>query len=212
MSTAPSLNASPRSDLGKGPNRRLRANGGVPAIIYSKGKEAVKVSVSPKELVLLLQGPLGRNTVINLAIEGEATPRLAYIREYQVHPVKRTFEHVDFLEITPDTELTVTVPFAGEGRSESEKQGGKVRFTRDYIPVRAKPASIPAKVVFDMTSLPAGDHNVTISKVPMPAGVSAVFKHDFSLIQVSVPKVVAVAAPDPKAAKGKDAKKPAAKK
>ncbi len=212
MSTAPSLAASLRSDLGKGPNRRLRASGGVPAIVYSKGKEAVKVSVSPKDVVLLLQGPLARNTVMNLTIEGESTPRLAYMREYQVHPVKRTLEHIDFLEINADTELTVTVPFAGEGRSESEKQGGKVRFTRDYIQVRAKPAAIPAKVAFDMTSLPAGDHNITISKIPMPEGVSPVFKHDFSLIQISVPKVVATAAPDPKAAKGKDAKKPAAKK
>lgn len=207
--SVPSLKATPRSDLGKGPNRRLRAGGGTPAIIYSKGKEAVKVTVSPKDVVTLIQGPLGRNTVMNIEIDGESTPRLAFIREYQVHPVKRTFEHIDFWEISPDTELTLTVPFAGEGRSESEKQGGKVRFTRDDILIRATPANIPPKVVFDMTSLPAGDHNLTISKIPMPTGVVPVYKHDYSLIQVSVPRVVAVAAPDPKAAKAGAKKAPA---
>jgi large subunit ribosomal protein L25 len=201
----PTLKAVPRADFGKGPNRRLRDEGLVPAVVYMKGKEPVTIATSPKDVFNIIQGPLARNTVINIEIEGESKPRLTFIREYQVHPVKRTFEHIDFWEITPDTFLTLTVPFAGEGRSESERQGGKVNYTRDDLVIRCKPSDIPAKITFDMTSLAAGNHNLTISKIPMPNGVKAVFKHDFSLIQVSVPKVQAVAATDAK--KGKDAKK-----
>ncbi len=203
--SVPTLNVTKRDSFGKGPNRRLRDSGQCPAVMYMKGKEPVTISVSPKDVHTIIQGPLGRNTVMNVQIEGEAAPRLSFIREYQVHPVKRTFEHIDFWEITPDSFLTLTVPFAGEGRSEAERQGGKIRFTRDDLTVRCKPADIPSKITFDMTSLTAANHNITVSKVPVPSGVTPIYKHDFSLIQVTMPKVQAVAADTGK--KGKDAKK-----
>ncbi|MFO0749395.1 MAG: 50S ribosomal protein L25 [Myxococcota bacterium] len=200
----PSLNVSLRTATGKGPNRQARAAGKVPAIVYMKGKEPVMVSADPKAVVQLLKNPLGRNAAIDLQVAGEAAPRMAFIQEFVIHPLKRTIEHIDFWEITADTQLTVTVPFAGEGKSESERQGGRVRFTRDDITVRAKPADVPAKVVFDMTKLPLGDHNITISKVPLPKGVTPVFKHDFALVQVFMAK--AGGAPSD----GDDEKKPAA--
>lgn len=210
QSTRSQLTVTPRTETGNGPNRRLRAAGSVPAVVYTKGKPPVAVNVDPKALVAHLKGPLGRNGAIDLTIEGEGGPRLAIVQEYTVHPWKRTLEHVDFWEITPETELTVTVPFAGAGKSEAEKVGGRVRFTRDDIQIRAKVADIPTKVTFDMAALPAGDHNITISKIPLPKGVTAHFKHDYSLIQVFMARTAEVAEGGDAKAAGKDAKKPAA--
>lgn len=209
----PSLTLSLRTTTGNGPNRRSRADGKVPAVVYTKGKTPVLVTAEPKAVVAVLKGPLGRNTAIDLQVEGEATPRLAIIKEYQLNPVKRTFEHIDFWEISPETQLTVTVPFGGEGKSQAEREGGKVRFTRDDIRVQAKPADVPAKVTFDMAALPAGDHNITISKIPLPTGVKAVYKHDFSLIQVWMAKagVAEDKGDEKKAPAAKGAKAPAAK-
>lgn len=202
----PALNVSLRTETGKGPNRQARASGKVPAVVYSKGKAPVLLTVEPKAVVAVLSSPLGKNSAIDLSVEGEGGPRLAIIQEYTVHPVKRTLEHIDFWEITPDTELTVTVPFAGAGKSQAEREGGRVRFTRDDIVVKAKPADVPVKVEFDMTKLPPGDHNITVSKIPLPDGVKAHFKHDFSLIQVFMPKA---GGPSEEGEK-KDEKKPAA--
>ncbi len=207
--TRQTLTVSPRTETGKGPNRRLRVAGTVPAVVYTKGKAPVSVQTDPKAVVAVLNGPYGKNAAVNLKVEGEANPRLALIQQYTVHPVKRTLEHIDFWEITPETLLTITVPFAGEGKSEAEKMGGRVRFTRDDLIVRCKPEHVPTKISFDMAGLSAADHNITISQIPMPTGVTPVFKHDFSLIQVFVPKVAAVVE-DPKAKKD-DKKKPAAK-
>lgn len=213
--TRQTLTVSPRTETGKGPNRRLRMAGTVPAVVYTKGKAPISVQADPKAVVAVLNGPYGKNAPVDLSVEGEATPRLALIQNYTVHPFKRTLEHIDFWEISPDSILTITVPFSGEGKSESEKQGGRVRFTRDDILVRCKPADVPQKITFDMTSLPAGDHNLTVSKIPMPPGVTAYFKHDYSLIQVFLPKVTA-AAEDAKGKKddkkGKAAKAAPAKK
>lgn len=206
--TRPTLTVTPRNETGKGFNRRLRSAGSVPAVVYTKGKAPVAVTADPKAVVAHLKGPLGRNGAVDLAIAGEGAPRLAMIHQYTVHPVKRSLEHIDFWEITPDTVLKMTVPFAGVGRSEAEKQGGRIRFTCDYIDVLCKPADAPEKIAFDMTALPVADANITISKLPLPAGVTAYFKHDYSVIQVTMPKVVAVE----ETAKGKDAKKGAKKK
>ncbi len=202
------LSVTKRTETGNGPNRRLRAAGTVPAVVYSKGKQPIAVAADPKAVVAHLKGPLGRNGAIDLAVEGEAAPRLAIIQEYTVHPWKRSLEHVDFWEITPDTILTVTVPFGPVGKSEAEKVGGRVRFTRDDLTIRAKAADVPAKIAFDMAALPAGDHNITVSKIPMPPGVTAHFKHDFSVIQVFMAKIVD-AAEEAAKAPAKDAKKPA---
>jgi len=184
----PALNVSLRTETGKGPNRQARMSGKVPAVVYSKGKPPVLLSADPKSVVAVLTSPLGKNSTIDLNVSGEGAPRLAIIQEYTIHPVKRTLEHIDFWEITPDTELTVMVPFAGAGKSQAEREGGRVRFTRDDIVVKAKPADVPVKVEFDMTKLPPGDHNITISAIPLPPGVTAHFKHDYSLIQVFMPK------------------------
>lgn len=207
--TRQTLTVSPRTETGKGPNRRLRVAGTVPAVVYTKGKTPTTVQADPKAVVAVLNGPYGKNAPVTLQVEGESAPRLALIQQYTVHPFKRTLEHIDFWEIAEDTTLTITVPFAGEGKSESEKQGGRVRFTRDDIVVRCKPKDVPAKITFDMASLSAGDHNITVSKIPMPPGVTAHFKHDYSLIQVFLPKVAAVA--DDGKGKKDDKKKPAAK-
>ena len=210
--TRSNLSVTPRTATGNGPNRRLRAGGTLPAVVYTKGKPPVAVHADPKAIVAHLKGPLGRNGSIDLSIEGEASPRLAIVQEYTVHPWKRTLEHVDFWEITPDTMLTITVPFGPVGKSEAEKVGGKVRFTRDDLVVRCKAADVPAKINYDMAALPAGDQNITVSKVPMPPGVTPYFKHDFSVIQVYMAKSAADAAADEAAKPAvKDAKKPAAK-
>jgi len=229
--TRSNLSVSLRTETGNGPNRRLRALGTVPAVVYTKGKAPVSVSVDPKAVIAHLKGPFGRNGVIDLQVEGEGAPRMAIIRQYTVHPWKRSLEHIDFWEITPDTMLTVTVPFAREGRSEAEKQGGRVRLTQDDIIVRCKPADLPAKVTFDLGSLPTGDHNISISKLPLPKGVTAHFKNDYSLVQVFMTnnateveaevkpaasadagKGAAPAAKDAAAPAGKAATAPAAKK
>lgn len=199
----PNLAVSTRTAVGKGAAHKLRAAGQIPGVVYGQKKEARAVAADPKEVVAILHGKLGRNTPIDLAVEGESAPRLAIIRDYQLHPWKRIIEHVDLWEINQDTVLTITVPFRRAGRAETERMGAKVRQTRDDIVVACKPDAVPAEVVFDMSTLPTGDHNIHISEIPMPDGVTAVFKHDYSLIQLTMPraKVEEAAAPDKK--KGK---------
>ncbi|MCB9729843.1 MAG: 50S ribosomal protein L25 [Deltaproteobacteria bacterium] len=199
------IEASNRTATGKGPNRRLRAAGAVPAVVYGETEQPVSVSVVPKEMTRVLKGPWGRNTIIDLAVEGESSPRMVIVRDYQVHPWRRTLVHVDFWQITEDKQLVVEVPFERAGRSAGERIGAKVTQTCHSVKVRCKPADIPTAVVYDMTTMPSETLNITISQVPMPDGVEAVYKHDFNVLRHKMP--VAVTLPEGGEADGKKAKK-----
>lgn len=188
------LAAKPRTETGKGANRRLRAEGLVPGIVYGAKKEPVNVSVVPKPLVKILHSVRGKNTPLALKIEGESEPRLCIIKDMQVHPVRRTVRHVDFWEVLPDQRVVVDVPFKRVGRSNWERIGARVRLTRHDVKVRCKVLEIPEFVSFDMTDVPDGKMNIPISRVTMPEGVEAVYKHDYSIIQVRPPRAAKKAA------------------
>ena len=60
------LNATPRTDTGKGVARTLRRNGQVPAVIYGHAREAQPLAVSARELDRLLQNIAAESTVVEL--------------------------------------------------------------------------------------------------------------------------------------------------
>ena len=72
------LEAVKRSDRGKNEARRLRAAGGLPAVVYGARKgdaapEGVPVSVDPKVLMRILHSDSGVNTLIKLRVDGAET-------------------------------------------------------------------------------------------------------------------------------------------
>src|SRR5204862_4323684 len=85
---------------GKGPAGRIRTQGLVPAVVYGLGADNVSVSVSQRELVHILSGGSGMNTLITLDINGKQ--ELAIARELQRHPVRGNVIHVDFVRVRAD--------------------------------------------------------------------------------------------------------------
>ena len=197
------LNADSRTETGKGVSRRLRSAGRVPAVLYGKGTDPKALSVAPKDVLKILESERGRNTPIDLQVEGEKGTHLTIIKELQVHPWKRTLKHVDFWEISEDGQITVAVPLRRVGRSELEKLGGRVQMVRKTMKVRCTPANIPATIDFDMTQLPE-NNLVMASQMNMPEGVTPVFKNDFKVLHVKVPKTVKNAEAEAEAAEEGD--------
>ena len=65
------LQAEVRASRGKGPARRLRAEGKVPGVFYGPGVEPTPLTLSPKELTKALRGERGRNVVFKLSVDGK---------------------------------------------------------------------------------------------------------------------------------------------
>src|SRR5580698_5795082 len=156
-STLPSLSADARTALGKGDVKRLRLSGKVPAIAYGKTLAATTLSVKPKEVFSILSSEHGKNSVIQLSVDG-AKNLLVMIREYTYHPVTRALTHVDFVEVKLDQPVDVDVPLFGLGKAVGLTQGGIVRVVYRTVPVRCLPDRIPVKLEIDISHLALGEH------------------------------------------------------
>ena len=82
------LTATTRVSRGKGSNRRLRAAGQLPAIVYGLDTEAVALSVDPAVLRRILMGAKRRNTLIGLSIDG-GTPSLFWSERFKPMPSRK---------------------------------------------------------------------------------------------------------------------------
>ncbi|MGO9834232.1 MAG: 50S ribosomal protein L25 [Polyangiaceae bacterium] len=197
----PSLKAQARAVAGKSEARRVRRSGFVPAIAYGKELTSTPIAVAPKEVAAILKSELGRNTVIQLDLDGKAL--LAMIRDFTVHPVQRSLEHVDFVEVKLDRPVDVDVPLIPIGKAVGVAKGGVLRVVHRVVPVRCLPDRIPVKIETDVTHLELGEH-VATKDLKLPEGVTVRLPAEQTLVAVVAPEkeVEEVPAPGAVAAAG----------
>ncbi|MCB9611286.1 MAG: 50S ribosomal protein L25 [Sandaracinus sp.] len=185
------LQAEVRAERGKGPARRLRVQGKLPAVLYGPGVEPTPLTVDPKELSRHLQGAFRRNTLFKLAFGGKE--ELAMVRDVVVEPVTRELIHADFLRVTADSEVVVEVPIRTTGRAVGQVKGGAVNVTRRSVPVRCKPTQIIAEIVMDITEVDLNG-TIAVKDIPLPEGLSITLKPELTLVAVVEDKKAARAA------------------
>jgi large subunit ribosomal protein L25 len=184
--TLPALAADARTASGKGGVRRVRAAGKVPAVAYGKSLKSTPIAVSPKEVVGILTSEHGRNSVIRLGLSG-AQDLLVMIRDYSYHPVTRTLEHVDFVQVTLDQPVDVDVPLIGLGKAAGLTQGGIVRVVYRTVPVRCLPDRIPVKIEVEISHLALGEH-VSTADLKLGEGIAVRLPAEQTLIAVVTPE------------------------
>ncbi len=208
-STMLTLKAKARTAAGKGEARRLRQSGFVPAIAYGKGFPATAIAVAPKEVAVILRSELGKNTLIELDLDGKAL--LAMIKDFTLHPVDRVLEHVDFVEVKLDRLVDVEVPLLTTGKAAGVAKGGVLRIVHRLLPVRCLPNAIPVKIETEVSHLELGEHIAT-QDLKLPAGVVVRLPAGQTLVAVVAPEkeVEEVVAPVAGAAAAPGAAAPAA--
>ena len=153
------ITAELRHQKGKGPARRLRAKGMVPAILYGPKKESVPLSIPFSELMKILKTKLGENVLIDLEIQGydRSLKKTVMLKEYQIHPIKKTIEHADLYEITMDEKIRVSVPVQMVGTSAGVEKGGTLTQTLRELEIECLPSIIPESIEVDVSKLDLGD-------------------------------------------------------
>jgi len=193
MATAP-LNATPRSERGKGGARKLRASGQVPGIIYGHGREPQPLSVNAREFDRLAERVRITSTVIELSLDGRTARTL--IRELQRDPIRRTVLHIDFQELVAGEKIVVSVPLRFNGTAEGVKEGGILEEVMHKVEVRVDPANIPDHIDVDVTSLTIG-HSLHIGDLQLPPGVEVTDDPEQTIAVVSAPRAEEEPAPAP---------------
>ncbi len=155
-----------RSGRGKNVNRRLRLEEKIPAVVYGVGKDAVPVTVNPKEINKILHSASGHNTIFNLSIAGgELEPVL--ITDWQYHPLKGSLLHIDLLRIDLSKRLKVKVPVHTTGDPKGVKQqGGLFEIVSRDVEIECLPDDIPESFTMDVTELMLGQ-SLRAQEVPL---------------------------------------------
>ena len=87
-----SLSAERREASGSGPARRLREEGGIPAVLYGRGLDSTSLTVTKRDLYSALHTDSGLNALINLEVGSDKY--LTVARELQRHPVRGEIVHL----------------------------------------------------------------------------------------------------------------------
>lgn len=149
-----------RTQSGKGSSRRARAAGKVPGILYGHKETPVALIIDPLALVKSLDKERKRNTVFALSVASNgsvAQDVTAMIRDVQIHPLSRKLVHVDFIRVSMDEEVKVTVPVLLKGTPVGVVNGGNLHQSLHEVPIAAKPDAIPARLEIDVSALNIGD-------------------------------------------------------
>jgi large subunit ribosomal protein L25 len=144
--------------------------------------DPIKVTVERREFRLALSGPAGANTVLALEVGGVSYP--AVVKEMQRHPIRRTVNHIDFLQVNMNEEITVHVAVRLEGEAKAvAAMGGLVDPAVDHLEVSCTPTNMPNEFVIDITDMQP-DTVIRLSDIPMPTGVTALGDPDMAVVTV----------------------------
>ena len=133
-----------REETGKNANRRLRAAGKIPAVVYGGGKETVSIQVDKVAVHNLLGSEGGENAVFLLKLAGTAKSRHTMLREVVTHPISRQIIHIDFMRVNMTEKVRVAVPIELIGTASGVKnEGGVLEFINREVEVESLPADIP---------------------------------------------------------------------
>ena len=184
------IQATIRNTKSKGQIRTLRNSGNVPGIVYGGEIANEKISISKKEVKILIEKENFLSNVISINLDGN---------EQRVLPRDITFDtisdepiHIDFLRIVDGAKIILEIPvkFINNELSPGLKRGGVLNIVRRSVELKCPTENIPTELVVDLDGLDIGS-SIKISSINLPENVSPTIQgRDFVIATVAAPTIV----------------------
>ena len=184
------LEANLRSDTSKGNNNILRKQGMVPGVLYGGEEKNELISVSKKNLKILLDQENFLSNVLKIKIKDKEIDVLP--REVAFDVVTDEPIHVDFLRMVAGRKIILEIPvrFINNEQSPGLKRGGVLNIVRRKVELKCPTESIPNELVVDLDGLDIGS-SIKISAIKLPDNVfPTITGRDFVIATVAAPTVV----------------------
>ena len=183
------LDASVRTDLGKGASRRLRREDKLPGIIYGGEEAPVSITLDHNKVNNSVDFEAFYSHVLEINLDGKVVEVL--VKDMQRHPFKPKITHIDFQRVIAGQDVHTNVPlhFVNEDASAAAKAGGIAEHHVTEIEVTCLPKNLPEFIEVDMAAVEMGQ-TVHLSDLTLPAGVSSVElakndeAHDLAVVTV----------------------------
>ena len=186
------LNAFTRSHTRTTGNRKVRATGRIPAVIYGGKTKPQNLELNTKEMEELIHHSVSENMLVDLAVKDDArAKRLALVQEVQHHPLSGKVLHVDFHEVSETEKVTIQVPVETTGEAAGVKNsGGVLEHVLFKLKVRGLPKDLPEQILVDVTNLEMGKA-IHLGEIPVMAGVEILGDKHLTVVAVAQPRTEA---------------------
>ena len=168
--------AEPRTEFGKGPARRTRRQGRVPAIIYGHGTDTRHITLPGHELMMALK-------TSNVLIRIDGLPggnQLVLPKAVQRDPIRGSVEHVDLIMVRRGEKVTVDVQVQVTGEVFP---GGLLDQQLIQVAVEAEATNIPGALEVNIEGMEIGAA-VHAGELTLPAGVTLVTEPEALVLHV----------------------------
>jgi large subunit ribosomal protein L25 len=197
------LNASKRDVIGK-QVRALRREGKLPAVIYGRHTEPIRINLDAHSAALVL-GKLTSSSLVTINLDGTEYPAL--VREKQRDFIKNRLLHVDFLAVSMSEKLRTSVSVHFIGASAAVKDFNAVLVKNlEQLEVEALPTDLPERIDVDITALAKPGDGIRVREVNVPDTIRILNDPDTMVAVATFAKVEEEAAAVP----GAEAVTPAA--
>jgi large subunit ribosomal protein L25 len=194
------VKADKRPELGKGGARSLRRAGMIPAVVYSEGN-SMPIKVQGKQMTKLIYSGGGEHALITIELNEDGAKTSEHpvlVKDYQRDPLSEELLHVDFMEVSLEKLVNVTVRIEIVKQPASIKMGGILQHRLREVEVECLPTQIPDRIDVNAESIEIG-HSLHVSDLQVPEGVKIITDPSEVILLVSAPAVEEVA-PAPEAA------------
>ncbi len=186
------IRATTRTGFGKEEARKLRSKGLIPAVCYGLKNESISITLDPADLKKALDPAKRINTLFDLTIDdgsGQTEQVKVMIKDFQVDSLKQTIMHADFIRVSMEQDVEVSVRLEFTGKSEGIKMGGELHQIFRSLPVKCKPDNIPTVITGDITSLDI-NQSLQVKDIPLPEGVTINLPSSQTLVHILAQKGV----------------------
>ncbi|MBW1779779.1 MAG: 50S ribosomal protein L25 [Deltaproteobacteria bacterium] len=177
-----------RKTTGKGAARKLRKDHQMPAIFYGPKTQPVMLAVNYPEFEQVAKVSGAENVILELQVRsdrGEETKKVM-LKELTVDPVKGTYLHADFYEISMDKEITVDLPIRLVNTPRGVTDGGFLQTIRRELTVSCLPDKLIDSLEIDVSDLEIGD-SIHIQDIELPEGITCAEEDHLTIAVVSAP-------------------------
>jgi large subunit ribosomal protein L25 len=172
MSDSNVILAEIREDVGKGASRRLRRQGKIPAVLYGGKKDPATLTLDHDTLLHAAEQESFYSSILEIKVADGRSQKVV-VRDVHHHPYKPQIMHFDFMRVSAEEVLKMSVPihYINEEESEAGKASGVViQHLVTEIEIAALPENLPEYLDVDLKDLNAGDV-VMLTDIKLPEGV-----------------------------------------
>ena len=184
------LKAVKRENISTGSNKKLRANGLIPAIIYGGKNPNQNISISKKEVSGIIKSETFLSKVLELDLDGKKEKVIP--RDVAYNVVSEEPIHIDFMRIVSGKKIVLEIPvkFVNHPDSPGLKKGGVLNIVRRKVELRCPAENMPDEIIVDLTGTDIGT-SLKISSIKLPENVvPTITDRDFVVATVAAPTVI----------------------